>query len=326
MPVKQNRVIDILRFFAACGVALFHFQQPVKHLDDFYRAFCHELRLGVPVFFVISGYCISISLNQSKTPNNFIIRRLFRIFPAYWLSLVIVGVVVIYAKIAHGENDVAVLPKTIKDIIATLTLTTTPFSEILTVNWVYWSLTCELFFYFIIYCIAFLPVKFRLPAISTICVLSVLLPFQNSGYLFFLDHWPAFAFGIAIYYLVYQKHRSLIPIIIAALSMAHILMHRDMIYLGVCITTGLLIIAGEYYPIKKNSLSVLGNYSYAIYLIHVPLGVYVAKDFVNIFVYKYLYLNILVDLLTLLFVALLSKLIYKYVERPFIDLGNKLSS
>ena len=48
--------------------------------------------LGVPIFFVISGYCIAASADSSRrkgdSPWTFLKRRFWRIYPPYWASLV----------------------------------------------------------------------------------------------------------------------------------------------------------------------------------------------------------------------------------------------
>ena len=46
---------------------------------------------GTPLFFVISGYCIAASLESSRrkgrSPSHFLARRLWRVFPPYWMAL-----------------------------------------------------------------------------------------------------------------------------------------------------------------------------------------------------------------------------------------------
>src|SRR5262249_54371182 len=50
-----------------------------------------QLWLGVPLFFVISGYCISATVDAAQRkghgPTQYFIRRLRRIFPPYWIFL-----------------------------------------------------------------------------------------------------------------------------------------------------------------------------------------------------------------------------------------------
>src|SRR5262249_38488070 len=43
-------------------------------------------RVGVVAFFLVSGYVIPLSLAQ-QTLRTFLLRRFFRLYPAYWLAL-----------------------------------------------------------------------------------------------------------------------------------------------------------------------------------------------------------------------------------------------
>ena len=51
--------------------------------------------VAVPIFFVVSGFCIHLSYCQSRPPGltAFFIRRLFRIFPAYLVALLVFATV-----------------------------------------------------------------------------------------------------------------------------------------------------------------------------------------------------------------------------------------
>ena len=46
-------------------------------------------RMGVVVFFAISGFVIPSSLGprEAGATRRFLVRRVFRLFPAYWLSI-----------------------------------------------------------------------------------------------------------------------------------------------------------------------------------------------------------------------------------------------
>ena len=53
----------------------------------------HRMNLGVPVFFVISGYCIAASMDAHRTrrasPWRFLGRRAWRIYPPYWAAVAV---------------------------------------------------------------------------------------------------------------------------------------------------------------------------------------------------------------------------------------------
>ena len=84
--------LDLLRFFAAMAVVLYHYlfrgQQgdyiPVRftNLED-YAQYGY---LGVNLFFMISGFVISLSA-ESRTARQFVISRVVRLYPAFWAGL-----------------------------------------------------------------------------------------------------------------------------------------------------------------------------------------------------------------------------------------------
>jgi peptidoglycan/LPS O-acetylase OafA/YrhL len=173
---KRNYLIDLMRFFAAAWVALFHFNEPVKFIDNWYRAFLKLGYLGVPIFFVISGYCVYLAAEHSKTARDFIIRRFFRIFPPYWFSLCVVLATILISVSIHHVNDLATLPKTVPTLLATVSLLTAPFFDIQTISWVYWTLTFEIFFYLVIWASLLFPIRYKSLWLIFISVITLLLP------------------------------------------------------------------------------------------------------------------------------------------------------
>lgn len=328
---NRNYTIDLLRFVAAVWVALFHFNQPIPHIDNWYRNLVKMGFLGVPIFFVISGYCIMLTATRSKCAVDFLIKRLFRIFPAYWLSILIVLAVVIFQKVTTGFNSVTVLPKDFVGISAVLTLLTRPFSSIPTINWVYWSLTYELFFYFIITISLSFRKNLELPFLLFVSILALIIPSVPQGILFFLDNWPFFALGLGVY-LFYNKQHSnqrssgILLIAISIITLAkNFLWSSHIAYCAAGIMATLIIIVSHHIAIKKNILSKLGDYSYAVYLIHVPIGCYFLGAFKNQNIQNNIFLNMIFDFFTYVFISYLAHLIFKYIERPAIQLGRNIS-
>ncbi len=94
-PLKEYRetkhevYLDALRGYAISGVFLAHFFR------------CHRLELpvmlnavghGVTLFYILSAYCLMLSLARSQqTPNltDYGIRRFFRIAPAFYLAIAV---------------------------------------------------------------------------------------------------------------------------------------------------------------------------------------------------------------------------------------------
>lgn len=100
--------LDALRAVAILGVLICHTYAEVygyghefSEWKGWYRTFASNAnywlypfslgRGGVALFFVISGFCIHISFQQSeKSWGRFYIRRFFRLYPAYILALIFV--------------------------------------------------------------------------------------------------------------------------------------------------------------------------------------------------------------------------------------------
>jgi len=72
--------------------------KPLATSDSFWAPFFAQLDIGVPVFFVISGFLLyrpfvtaRLGDRPAQTPGAFWKRRALRIFPAYWVCLIVVS-------------------------------------------------------------------------------------------------------------------------------------------------------------------------------------------------------------------------------------------
>lgn len=325
---NRNHLIDLLRIMAASWVVLFHLNLTGKSTYNWYLFVCSYGYLGVPVFFLVSGYCILIALQHAKTPGEFIIRRLFRIFPPYWFSLVITCAVILFYKISSGTNSAATLPKSIPAIGATLALLTVPVTKTAPINWVYWTLPFEVFFYLVTFACSFFKKQYFTLAIIGITLLSAFFPILKSGPLFFLKFWPLFALGMVLYKLRYdqygQKWYNLSLLTITLLSFYTTKQNQP--YIIASLVTTAIVIIDHFKPLKNNLISKYGDVSYSLYLIHVPLGIYFwslmqKREIIE----HHLILNIVTDFSLLIILIFLSGLMHKYVEIPSINYGKKVS-
>ena len=323
---NRNHLIDLLRFLAAAWVALFHFNEPQKYIDNWYRNFCKLGYWGVPIFFIISGYCICIAQQHTKTPQKFITRRLFRIFPPYWFSLVIVCLCALAIKIITHTNPTP-LPKHIDETLAIVVLYTSPLSNYSTINWVYWTLPFELFFYFIIFFTLFTNHKLRLLIPFLLVITGFVIPFQKEGLLFFFNELPTFMLGYALYLVLKAPDNRVVNTAFFILSaIALYFKHPGFDYILTAFIVCFLIALESRFHLKNNFFSRLGDFSYSIYLIHVPVAIYLL-GFIksNLSIQTNLPLNIITDFFLLTVVIILSKLMFIWVELPAIKLGRKLS-
>jgi exopolysaccharide production protein ExoZ len=86
-----------LRAIAACEIVICHSDLVVKHFSDsrivlnpWYRPFGG---VGVELFFIVSGYIMCLRAPMIGSFSKFIVSRILRIYPAYWLYTTLVVIV-----------------------------------------------------------------------------------------------------------------------------------------------------------------------------------------------------------------------------------------
>ncbi|MCF3648664.1 acyltransferase family protein [Synoicihabitans lomoniglobus] len=142
----RTLTIDGLRGLGAVMVVIFHINEGPLNPADTYHNVVKLGWLGVPVFFVVSGFCISNATNTCAG-LAFFARRFLRIYPPYWVSLLVVLAVVAVRVFQIGTNDVTALPHDLKSVLYTALAFVGDVSGVTSMNWVYWSLGYELAFY-----------------------------------------------------------------------------------------------------------------------------------------------------------------------------------
>jgi peptidoglycan/LPS O-acetylase OafA/YrhL len=85
---------------------------------------------------MISGFVVPFSFGRQRPLRNFVISRLFRLYPAYWVSLPLLTLVAIHIGLPHDPLTV----------IANVTMLQW-FAGIANIGPGYWTLACELMFY-----------------------------------------------------------------------------------------------------------------------------------------------------------------------------------
>lgn len=96
MKLKYIKELDSVRGIAALSIMWLHFASGIPHqsvVGTYLQKSSSLFQVGVPLFFVLSGFLITRILIHSKSENNFFLnfyaRRSLRIFPLYYLVLAI---------------------------------------------------------------------------------------------------------------------------------------------------------------------------------------------------------------------------------------------
>ena len=142
--MSRGRVpeLDLLRFTAAATVVVFHFYVLLPGNTTFEQAISAVSRfgfLGVPLFFMISGFVI-LWTAFNRTPGRFVLARLCRLYPSYWVCVLITSGVLAWAGGAPSWRQ----------LVTNLTMFQ-HFFGFDSIDQVYWTLYVELKFYALVF-------------------------------------------------------------------------------------------------------------------------------------------------------------------------------
>jgi peptidoglycan/LPS O-acetylase OafA/YrhL len=143
--------IDLLRITAALAVVIYHytFAGRARHLISIaFPVLSTGTRygyLGVDMFFTISGFVVLLSA-WGRPPREFVISRITRLYPAYWVAVTITTIVAL--TLSHGLFKVTAV-----QYLANLTMLNA-LPHIANVDVVYWTLYAEIRFYLLVFVLA----------------------------------------------------------------------------------------------------------------------------------------------------------------------------
>ncbi|MFD6135525.1 acyltransferase family protein [Isoptericola sp. NPDC060257] len=215
--------LDGMRFVAAMAVLAYHYLavnhsawgprtdeafpnlQPVAVFGSF----------GVQLFFVVSGFVILMSA-WGRGVRSFAASRVGRLFPAYWLSVAAVVLLLVVVAPGHKEVDI---PET----AANLTMVQRAFG-VQDIESVYWTLWAELRFYLLIgVLLAFGMTRNRLVAFAAVWPVLAAVAVQSGSTLWITvlvgTDAPLFAGGMMLYLLT-KERRSLVLWLVLTLNIA----------------------------------------------------------------------------------------------------------
>ncbi len=313
--------LDLIRFFAAMSVVLYHYTAREGFQD--FSALANFTKfgyLGVPVFFVISGFVIALSA-KNRTPLEFAVSRFVRLYPAFWCGMAFTIVVTSYL------GGVVFDPVT---ILANATMLN-DYLDIANIDGVYWTLQAELKFYGCVFLLLVSGVfdrhKIWLSIWLGLTALYLLVeqPFFM-GWFISPYYSPFFIAGIA-FYLIHREGNSsfnLFVLFSALLLSSFVTFNQTASFFSLPTiqdkVTAVAIICGFYmlfYSLvigqltlkKRKFYVVLGGMTYPLYLIHGLAG----RTIIDYFRYSYSDAEIVT--MTIIFMLFMAWLIHVLFEK-----------
>lgn len=345
---KETQYLVGLRGYAALAVFFIHYEGGGLRSLVIDKSFLNSIlnrvvdfgKYGVVVFFVLSAYTISKSLDFSASINyrNYLIRRLLRIIPMYYLIILVAfsyGGIAEYFSLFQVTNSSWNL------------LSHLSFLNLFQIEYrnnligVEWSVPIELFYYLLIPPL-FISLK-KIRGLGThIFILSLSLAltlpaFINNIYTIMPHlsyHWSpikyifSFSFGLVLFHFekLYKKHipkfSGLILIELFVLLLSFVISFQKHEEEFITIWCGAIILVTS----SRSNLSkllfenpfiiYLGTVSYSFYLLHYPVLLFIKP------LQLFPFFNFILGLVT---TSLISCITYQFIEKYFMDLGRKLS-
>jgi len=329
--LARVQALDLLRLIAVFGVILFHygFRGPtafnVAHVAVPELAWIARYGfLGVPIFFVISGFVIAYSA-EGRTATTFAIARFSRIYPCFIFCMTLTFTALLAFGPPHFDTTFA-------QWAANLFVAATALRETY-IDSAYWSLVVEITFYgwvTILLAAKVFPRRIDSIVLTWLCLSmanELTADNQIASRIFLTDQSGFLATGLLIYEL-YRGRRDVMLQGLLGLSVATALfqaLHNlrwlrdsdnvfdDWIVASVCLVSILVIIAAtriRRLPIKSSLVIAIGGVTYPLYLLHQQLGYTILEWIGPVAPHRPLVAVIL------LAISALSWLTWRFVERP----------
>ncbi len=272
-------------------------------------------KYGVQLFFMVSGFVIFMTLEKSTRLSDFIVSRLSRLYPAYWVAVILTFLAVRIFTLPGRE---------IRAKYAAMNLTMIhPWFGVPYVDGVYWTLVVELSFYALM-CILFIAkllpkielvswIWLSIMAVSTYLSVNQIIEIPWRIHItHLLDYGNLFIAGIMFYKLMHQPQRSQYYILFSALFIEYFIYRHLFILVAIFFAVFWAFTKGYLSVLATRPLIFLGSISYSLYLIHQNIGYIVIQN-----LEKYHWANPISIIIVPFTVSVITaSLMFNYIEKP----------
>lgn len=340
--------VDGIRFIAILSVVLYHstYFYTTKNsvvTNDVFNSILSNGYQGVELFFVLSGFILSLPFakkftagNRQLSLKNYFLRRLTRLEPPYIISTI--GFFVLLVFITGKYTFSYLLPH----LLASLTYSSNIiFGQTPVINNVLWSLEVEVQFYILapfLCWILFYKIKNALARTVLICILIILAVLFNQQFLLskisLIQYISFFFVGILVTQLYITEFKfkpnvflvNSISVIIIIVVFINDYMHASTLYKVIfhfLIAVLYLVVIGFNalkFFLQNDFVCIVGGACYSIYLLHYQIISLIGNFLVNRKLFSNIFLNEAVEIILYVSgVLIISMVFFKLIERPCME-------
>jgi peptidoglycan/LPS O-acetylase OafA/YrhL len=176
---EEILTINLLRFLAALSVFLLHEFSTLVDYEyiprtlGFLQSVTQYGYLGVNLFFLISGFVITLS-SEGRTFGQFVSARFIRLYPVFWMCVSISSLFIVFTS---QDQKVS-----LTEYLANLTMVPGFFGGYSFIDGVYWTLQLELKFYVLIALIVLFKPFITISLQKVASIASLLLAYDALSY------------------------------------------------------------------------------------------------------------------------------------------------
>ena len=323
MENKKNVQIEAIRVISMILIVIFHYTyrfEELFNINTIYFDFLESFgKIGVGIFFIISGYFLARNYEQKENPIRFLVSKLLRIYPLYAICVTIIYFFISILGLPGRET-------TFCDYILNLLL----INGLIGVDYVdgaHWFLTYLIIYYFMIFLTIIFDKKWKkviyMYGIANLIlyVIKDYVPLGNTIYkLFGGEYLCLILLGIFLKYFLKNKDKNNLFIIFISLLIV-LLNFGVNTFIGILFGLILFILATEQKLkfLNRKIFFTLGSMSYIVFLIHQNIGYQILLYLCNL----YGGYNVLFIFIVLGIILIISYLLYKYCEIPINKKINK---
>ena len=350
--MKKFYYVELLRFFSAFSVLIYHYQhffkpyssfstidisnnKSVQPFYSFLEIFYNYGNYGVPMFWTISGFVFAfVYLNKQKniSGKKFFINRFSRLYPLHFATLLIVTLFQIINYKFIGDFQIYERNDLHNFLLHIFFISGWGFQNGDSFNAPIWSVSIELIIYVLFFISIIYLNKYKIKFILLIYLLffiidkSDLCDYRGESARFWhlfaalnyiLDCGRLFFSGILVFFIYEKVNKKLYLLLLSVILILFSFVGNFKIFLF-CPSVLLLFVALEIFMHEKfkKIFEFLGNTTYAMYLLHIPVQILIITIFGHFNIFNDIFISGYFLVFYIMLMTALSFLCFKFYEKP----------